>query len=44
MEQYIWDSMQFVDLLSSVAASSFSVKPPNKCLLPSRSFGEEVYK
>lgn len=44
MEQYIWGSLQFVDLLSSVAASNFSVKPLNKCPLPSHSFGEEVYK
>lgn len=32
-----------MDLLSSGAASSFSVKPPSECPLLSCSFGEEVY-
>lgn len=34
MEQCIRDPLQPVDLLSSVAASAFSVKTPNKCSLP----------
>lgn len=42
MEQCIRDPLQPVDLLSSVAASAFSVKTPNKCSLPISLFGEEV--
>lgn len=43
IEQYIWGSLQFVDLLSSGAALSFSVKPPKKCPSLSCSFRGEVY-
>lgn len=42
-EQYIWGSLQFVDLLSSGAASRFSVKPQTKRPLLSCSFGGGVH-
>lgn len=42
MEQCIQDPLQPVGLLSSVAASAFSMKTPNRCSLLICLFGEEV--